>query len=180
MTSIEEDEGFMHFCIRTLKGLEPSIPGLHERMIIRTLRLLLENCITELCSCEANSWERTVEIFVEMRNAIGALQNMNPPSNASRLCSAIRKGLYTDERSVTDIVDNNTTDLERVRFFVAVYEGVGESLDDLTGDQVFMLSMGDLGPYAFAVIISRIRFMVQMGKNFIEDILTVQVMDAVD
>lgn len=180
MTSIEEDEGFMHFCIRTLKGLEPSIPGLHERMIIRTLRLLLENCITELCSCDANSWERTVEIFVEMRDAIEALRNMNPPSNASRLCSAISKGLYTDDRSVTGIVDDHTTDLERVQFFVGLYAGVGESLEDLTGDQVFMLSMGNLGPYAFAVIISRIRFMAQKGKNFIEDILTSQAVDTVD
>ena len=168
----------MHFCTRTLQGLEPSIPGLHERMIIRTLRLLLDNCVVELYASEADSWERSVEIFVEMRDTIYALRSMR--SNASRLCSAISKGLDTEHRSASGIIARYTSDVERVFFFVGLYERVGDSLEKLMEDLDFMQSMGSCGPCVFAEIISRVRLMAQRGKNLIEDILTAQVMDAVD
>ena len=178
MTSNSE-EGFMHFCTRTLQGFELTIPGLHERMIIRMLRQLLENCVAELYASEANSWERTVEIFVEMRDIIGALRSMDPRSNASRLCTAISEGLDTEYRCATGIIDQHTTDVQRVQFFVGLYEGVSGTLEALAQDQDFMRSMGNCAPYTFAEIISRIRVMAQRGKNFIEDILTAQMMDAV-
>ncbi len=83
-------ETFLHFTARTLMELEPSIPGLHERMIVRTLRMLLENGLAEISTDEANGWTRIVEIYVELRDTISALASFGHyRSTASRLCSGI-------------------------------------------------------------------------------------------
>ncbi len=111
------EEGFMHFCTRMLQELEPTIPGLHERMTVRTLRMLLENCVTELSASEANSWERAVEIFIEIRDTISALCSINPRTHAAKLCTAIHDGIDTDPGDIRGIIDRHSNDVKRVQFF---------------------------------------------------------------
>ena len=161
------DEGFMRSCTRTLKDFEPGIPGLRERMMVRTLRMLLENCVIELQTSEANSWERAVEIYIEMRDTIHALGSMGPGSNASRLCYAISGGLDTDPHDAIGITNQHTDDIGRVQLFVGLYEEVGNSLERLTADREFMLSMGNCGPHVYAEIIAQVRRTIQRGKLFI-------------
>ena len=163
------EEGFMHFCTRMLQELEPTIPGLHERMTVRTLRMLLENCVTELSASEANSWERAVEIFIEIRDTINALCSINPRSNAAKLCTAIHDGIDTDPGDIRGITDRHSNDVKRVQFFVGLYNNIGNSLERLTEDREFMMHMGNCAPHTFEEIIARVRRMEQKGKQIIQN-----------
>ena len=173
-------EGFLHFTSRTLREFEPSISGLHERMIIRTLRMLLENCITEMLSEEANGWERMVGIFSEMKETIHSLSKFdNYRCNASRLCAAIGEGIKTEHSDferldAEDVIALYSTEAERIGFFVGLYEGMGRSLEALVADAEFLRQFGNNAPHVFAEILSRLKLMEQHGKKVIEQILTEQ------
>ena len=171
-------EGFLHFTSRKLREWEPSIPGLRERMIVRTLRMLLENCMTEMYTEESNGWEGMVGIFVEMRETIRSLSKFdNYRCNASRLCSAIGAGIEVEHPAferldAEDIISIYTTEAERIGFFVSLYEGVSRSLEALAGDAEFMRQFGNNSSYVFGEIISRVKMMAESGKTVIEQLLT--------
>jgi hypothetical protein len=152
-----------------LQELEPTIPGLHERMTVRTLRMLLENCVTELSASEANSWERAVEIFIEIRDTVSVLCSIDPRSNAAKLCTAIREGMDTDPANTRSIIDQHANDVKRVQFFVGLYNNIGNSLERLTEDREFMMHMGNCAPHTLEEIIARVRRMEQKGKHIIDN-----------
>lgn len=174
----QASEGFLHFSSRKLRELEPSIPGLHERMIIRTLRMLLENCMIEMCEDEANGWEGMVKIFVEMKETISCLSKFGDyATNASRLCTAISEGIKTEhpdfERlDAEDIIVMYTTEAERIGFFLGLYEGMSRSVEALASDSDFLRHFGNNAPYVFIEILSQINMIVGCGKTIIEQILT--------
>ena len=162
--------GFISFAISKLIDLEPSIPGLHERMCIRTLRMLLENYIAEIFSDEANSWVRIIEIFIELRESIRGLGSVNTGSNASKFYSTISAGL--DVEYALDTVALYATDVEKIGFAMIVYCGAIDALELLAADQALMKSLGNNGPNTFAEIISKFECANDYGKKIIEGILT--------
>jgi hypothetical protein len=103
-TMTDYTETFLQFTAHALMELESSIPELHERMIVRTLRMLMENGMVEASTDAANGWERVVEIYVELRDTISALASAGDHrSAASRLCSGISDGLKVQHLAAADM-----------------------------------------------------------------------------
>ena len=136
----DNTEDFLQFTAHTLMELESSIPELHERMIVRTLRMLMENGLVEASTDAGNGWTRIVEIYVELRDTISALAAFGHyRSTASSLCSGISDGLKVEHPDfehlgAAEIIALYTTQTEQIRFFVGLYEGICCALESLTGN----------------------------------------------
>jgi hypothetical protein len=169
----DTQETFLHLTARTLMEMEPSIPELHERMTVRTLRMLMENGTVEGSTDAANGWERIVEIYVELRDTISALASAGDHrSAASRLCSGISDGLKVQHLGAADIIALHTTQTEQVRFFIGLYEGVCRALESLSGDAELMRQLGNNSQHAFASLIARAKTIIESGKTFLEQLHT--------
>jgi hypothetical protein len=170
--------GFIQFAISKLIDLEPTIPGLHERMCIRTLRMLLENYIAEIVSDEANSWVRILEVFIELRGSIRGLGSVNAGSNASKIYSTISAGMDVETPGhALDTVALYATDMEKIGFAMTVYCGAIDALELLAADKELMTRLGNNAPNTFAEIISKFECAVDYGKKLIERFLTPQAVD---
>ena len=172
-------ENFLHLTARTLLELEPSIPGLHERMIVRTLRMLMENGFVEASRADAaDIWTRIVEIYVELRDTISALASIGDyRSTASRLCKGISDGLKVEHPDfehlgAAEIIALYTTQTEQVRFFVGLYEGICCALESLTGNAELMRQLGNNSLHAFASIIARAKMISETGKTYLDQLHT--------
>ena len=172
-TMPDTQETFLHLTARTLMEMEPSIPELHERMTVRTLRMLMENGMVEASTDAANGWERVVEIYVELRDTISALASAGDHrSTASRLCSGISDGLKVQHLGAADIIALYTTQTEQVQFFIGLYEGVCRALESLSGDAELMRQLGNNSLHAFASLIARAKTIIEFGKTFLEQLHT--------
>ena len=158
-----------------LRGLEPTVPRLPERMAVRMLRMVLENNIAEIRLFEKSmQWDYFVRIFLMMRaTAMGlSVACADTCSNASKLYSAIYDGLKTcnEDGSIQaedDIFDRCNSDLNAVKFVLELYSGVIVNLSDLLHDDNFMESMGPNGPSAFSDIIISLETMQKQVEKIL-------------
>lgn len=177
-TMTDYTETFLQFTAHALMELESSIPGLHERMIVRTLRMLMENGLVEASTDAANGWTRIVEIYVELRDTISALASIGDyRSTASRLCKGISDGLKVEHPDfehlgAAEIIGLYTTETERVLFLVGLFEGICCALESLTGNADLMRQLGNNSIHAFASIIARAKIIIESGKTFLEHLHT--------
>jgi hypothetical protein len=166
-------------CIETvtvlLRGLEPTIPGLPERMAVRMLRMVLENNIAEIRQFDKSmQWEYFARIFLMTRaSALGlSIACADTCSNASKLYSAIYDGLktYNEDGSMQGqehIFDRCNTDIGVVQFVMELYSGVISNLSDLTSEHHFMESMGPKGQEVFSAVIASLEAVQMEGQKII-------------
>jgi len=170
-------ENFLHLTARTLLDLEPSIPGLHERMIVRTLRMLMENGFVEASRADAaDIWTRIVEIYVELRDIISALASVGDcRSAASRLCSGISDGLKVkhpdfEHLGAAEIIALYTTETEQILFVVGLYKRICRALESLTGDAELMRQLGNNSLHAFVSLTTRAKMIIESGETYHEQL----------
>ena len=156
------------------RDLEPSIPGLPERMAVRMLRSVLENNIDEVRMMDRSvQWDVFVRVFLSMRAAVYGLSVAFADAGAaSRLYAAIHEGLRTvngdgSVQGEAELFERCSSDVGIVTFVLELYAGVIGGLTELARDARFMESMGPMGPSVFADIIGSLEAVQTEGEKII-------------